>query len=350
MPDADPSPSIQCPRRSAFRPPFTPPPPAAPAPAAPAARRAAARGPPRATGSGRRWYSCRASARRPSCSKAAARSSRTRPTMPQRASNPAVRSVAGSKSWSDRAWPGSRRGGSRPGRPAGGGRWRTCILACDRVRLGQRAARRRPSPPAQRQQRPHFLRQRLARERAVLAQRAAVRGGPGEQPDRRRGSAGATWLPPLGRRPPRRLGGALPHPAERRGRDARSRRRARPAPSAPVLAAARRPRGRAADHLAPHLVGQVDGLGGARQVALVGEHVGGGGDVAEHRRGALDGPEVLRRHRVERGAQLRARRGPPRPRRSGSAPRRTAAPGAPARSAGSGPPRPAPRRSCPTAM
>ena len=39
-----------------------------------------------------------ASARRPSCSKAAARSSRTRPSMPQRESKPAVRRAAGSKS------------------------------------------------------------------------------------------------------------------------------------------------------------------------------------------------------------------------------------------------------------
>ena len=47
------------------------------------------------------------------------------------------------------------------------------------------------------------------------------------------------------------------------------------------------------DHLAPHLVGEVERLGGVGQVALVGEDVGRGGDVVDHRRRALVGPEVL---------------------------------------------------------
>src|SRR5512147_2377690 len=58
------------------------------------------------------------------------------------------------------------------------------------------------------------------------------------------------------------------------------------------------------DDLSAHLGGQVARLGGAGEVALVGEYVGGGFDVAHDGGGALVGPEVLRRHGIERPAQV----------------------------------------------
>ena len=179
------------------------------------------------------------------------------------------------------------------------------ILAWSRVGLGQRAAGRRRVAAAQRQQGAHFLGERLAGERPVLAQRAAVRRRAGEQADRRRRAAVGHVDPLVGRRHPHRLRRALPHLPERRRRHAgRAVELAQrhPAPALAGMASPSRPG--VLDHLAAHLVGQVDGLGGAGQVALIGEHVGRGGDVAHHRGRALVGAEVLRRHRVERGAEL----------------------------------------------
>ena len=100
---------------------------------------------------------------------------------------------------------------------------------------------------------------------------------------------------------PHRFRRALPHLPERGGRHARGPVELAQGHAAPPLAHV--VRGIPKD-LTAHLVGEVDRLGRAGQVALIGEHVRGRGDVAHHGRRPLVGPEVLRRDGIERGAKL----------------------------------------------
>ena len=167
-------------------------------------------------------YCWRASPRRPSCSKAAARSSRTRPTMPQRESKPAVLKRARARSPAGcGAWPGSRRRGSRPGRPAGGGRWHTCASSWARspARPG-RGGRRRSRPGSARAV--PALPWSGSRRSACGTRSSALlsAAGPVNRPIAAEAPLCATWIRWSARRHPHRLGRALPHLAQRRGRNA----------------------------------------------------------------------------------------------------------------------------------